>query len=144
MSRWSRALALMSLVALSACGWTERTGEFTYVCRSAIHPLDGPSCNHQLTDRYLLRYGEGSGDHIVLAYAPDDTGSGALISQLGGDDLVQLIGLDEHLLVVQSQSGRIYVAPAHPEGWPKIVGPLTEEEFATRFPDAPPWKLVQP
>lgn len=143
MFRWSKALALASLLTLNACGYAQRAGDFTYACRRAFHPLDGPSCEHRLTEHYLLRYGEGSGDHVVLAFQFDaHSGSAGLIDDLG-DDVVRRIGLDEHLLVVQSGDGRIFVAPAHPERLPEIIGPLTEAEFATRYPNAPRWREVQ-
>lgn len=141
MSQWSKALALASLLALSACGWTERAGDFTYSCSSAFHPLDGPSCRHCLTEHYLLRYGEGSGDHVVLAFETEH-GSAGLVDALG-DDVVRRIGLNDELLVVQTGNGRIFVAPGRTERWPEVIGPLTEEEFTARYPSAPPWREVQ-
>jgi hypothetical protein len=141
MWRLSRALAFGLLVMLGACGWRETAVDFTYRCADSFHPLDGPHCEHWLTSRYLLRYGEGSGDYIVLAFSPDGGGSGGLIDQR--QDRVAQLGLDNQLLVVRTRDGLIYVAPAHPEGWPDIVGPLAEEEFAARYPSAPQWRDVQ-
>lgn len=137
-----RAIAIASLAALGACGWTESAGDFTYRCADSFHPLDAPHCEHRLTDDYLLRYGEGSGDNVVLAYEIDDLGSAGLIND-AADDVVAQLGLDEQLLVVRLRSGRIYVAPASPTRPLNIVGPLSEEEFAARYPDAPQWREVQ-
>jgi len=142
MWRSNRGVALLSLVALGACGWTETAGDFAYRCGDSFHPLDAPHCEHRLTDDYLLRYGEGSGDNIVLAYEIDDLGSAALINDTA-DDVVAQLGLDEQLLVVRLRSGRIYVAPASPTRPLDIVGPISEQEFTTRYPNAPPWRDVQ-
>jgi hypothetical protein len=141
MWRSNRAVALASLAALGACGWTEAAGEFTYRCADSFHPLDGPHCEHRLTDDYLLRYGEGSGDHVVLAYEIDGS-SAALINETA-DDVVAQLGLDDRLLVIRLRSGRIFVAPTRPTRPLDIVGPLSEEEFETHYPNAPPWRDVQ-
>lgn len=127
---------------LGGCGWAETTGDFTYRCADSFHPPDAPHCEHRLTDDYLLRCGEGSGDNIVLAYEIDDLGSAALISDTANDVVAQL-GLDEQNLVVRLRSDRIYVAPSSPTRPLDIVGPLSEEEFAVRCPNAPPWRDVQ-
>jgi hypothetical protein len=144
MSRWSKASAFASLLALGACGWTERAGDFTYACANAFHPLDAPSCEHRLTEHYMLRYGEGSGDEIVLAYRIDDSSSAGLFDfSQRGSNIVRQLALDDDILVAQIQSGEIYVAPAHANRAPRLDGPFTEAEFATRYPSAPPWREVQ-
>jgi hypothetical protein len=56
---------------------------------------------------------------------------------------VRRIGLDDQLLVAQTRDGDHFVAPAHTDKWPQVIGPLTAEEFAARYPDAPPWRWVQ-
>jgi hypothetical protein len=142
MWRLTRAVAAAPLIALGACGWSESTGDFTYQCADSFHPLDGPHCEHRLTDDYLLRYGEGSGDHVVLAYEIDPHGSAALINE-SADDVVAQLGLDDRLLIVRLRSGCIFVAPARPTRPLDIVGPLSEEEFAARYPSAPSWRDVQ-
>lgn len=142
MSRLTRLVALAPLMALCACGWSEAKGDFTYRCADSFHPLDAPHCEHRLTEDYLLRYGEGSGDHIVLAYEIDGHGSAGLINE-AADDVVAQLGTNDRLLIVRLRSGHIFVAPARPTRPLDIVGPLTEEEFVTRYPDAPAWKDVQ-
>jgi hypothetical protein len=139
----NRAVALASLAALGACGgWSETVGDFNYNCANSFHPLDAPHCEHRLTDSFLLRYGEGSGDEVVLAYEIGDDGSAALINESARDSVAQL-GLDDEVLVVRLRSGRIFVAPARATRPFDIVGPLSEEEFAARYPNAPPWREVQ-
>lgn len=142
MWRLNRALALASLVLLGACGWRETAGDFTYQCSSSVHPLDAPHCEHRLTDDYLLRYGEGSGDHVVLAYEIRPHGSAALFDETS-DDIVARLGLDEEIIAAQLRSGRIFVAPARPVPPFDIIGPLSEDEFTARYPNAPPWREVQ-
>ena len=139
---WSRVLALASLLALTACGYTERKGDFTYSCHDGVYGVDAPSCELYVSDHYLLRYGEGSGDNIVLAYDINGNGSAGFIDQLG-DDVVRRIGLDDRILTVETANGRIFVATAHPEPPVSIVGPLTQAEFTERYPHAPIWRRVQ-
>lgn len=142
MSWWNKAIALASLLAVGACGWTETAGDFTYRCKDGAYVVDGPSCEHRLTDHYLLRYGEGSGDYAILAYQFDEnSGSGGLIDQR--EDIIVRLGLDDRLLTMQTRSGLIYVAAAYPQRYPDIIGPLSEHEFAARYPSAPPWRDVQ-
>jgi hypothetical protein len=145
MWRSIRRLSLSGALFLGACGWSERVGDFTYNCHDGIHPLDGPSCELNLTDHYLLRYGEGSGDNVILAFRFDSTsGSGGVFNFRQEDDnIVSRLGLDDRVLTAQLRSGAIYVAPANPDGFPDLVGPLSEEEFAARYPNAPPWRDVQ-
>ena len=141
MWRLPRLVALAPLMAIGACGWSEAKGDFTYRCADSFHPLDGPHCEHRLTDDYLLRYGEGSGNHVVLAY--EINGSSAALINEAADDVVAQLGLDDGLLVVRLRSGRIFVAPARPTRPLDLVGPLSEEEFTARYPNAPPWRDVQ-
>jgi len=135
------ALVLAPLVALGACAYSERAGDFTYLCHNGVYGVDGPSCELYLTEHYMLRYGEGSGDDVVLAFA-NEHGSAGFIDALG-NDIVRRVGLDERILVVQTGDGRIFVAPAHTERSPAVVGPLTQAEFAARYPNAPSWRQVQ-
>jgi hypothetical protein len=110
-----RASALAFLLGLSACVGSESAGDFTYVCVTGGGKFDGASCEHRL-----------SGDNLILAYVVDGGESAALIDDASHDGVAQL-GLDDRLLVVKLRSGRIYVALAHTERWPEIVGPLTEQ-----------------
>lgn len=129
------------VLAIAACGYSERLGDFTYSCHAGVYGVDGPSCELFLTEHYMLRYGEGSGDNVVLAFATEH-GSANFIDELG-EDIVRRIGLDERVLTVQTGDGRIFVAPARPERWPNVVGPLTQTEFEARYPNAPVWRQVQ-
>jgi hypothetical protein len=142
MPKSTRISAFAFLLGLGACVVSESAGDFTYICAAGGGMFDGPSCEHRLTDRYLLRYGEGSGDNVILAYVVDGGGSAALIDHASHDVVAQL-GLDDRLIVVKLRSGRIYVAPAQTEGWPEIVGPLTEQEFASQYTNPPSWRTVQ-
>lgn len=142
MQRWSRALTFTTLLAITACGWTERAGDFTYVCHSGVYGVDAPSCEHRLTDSYLLRYGEGSGDHVILALEIRNHGSAALIDS-STTDVVRRIGLNDNILVAQTNSGAIYVAAAHPAPGYDVAGPFTAQAFTARYPNAPPWREVQ-
>lgn len=137
------ALTLQLIFATAACGYSERAGDFTYSCQQGVYGVDGPSCELYLTEQYVLRYGEGSGDSVVLAFAfVRGQGSVGFIDALG-DDIVRRIGLDERVLVIQTGDGRIFVAPARPERFPAVVGPLTQSDFEARYPNAPTWRYVQ-
>jgi hypothetical protein len=137
------SLALPMLLAVVGCGYSELSGDFRYSCHGGAYGVDGPSCELYLTEHYLLRYGEGSGDRVVLAWtSAKGEGSSGLLQDLGGD-FVRRVGLNEQLLTVQTGDGRIFVAPAQDEHFPDIAGPLTQTEFNAQYPGAPSWKLVQ-
>ena len=137
------SLALLMLIAVAGCGYSETSGDFRYSCHGGTHGVDGPSCELYLTEHYLLRYGEGSGDNVVLAWSfAKGEGSGGLLQDLG-DDFVHRVGLDEQLLTVQTGDGRIFVASAQAKSFPDIVGPLTQSELKAQYPGAPAWRQVQ-
>lgn len=140
MRQWRFIASATQVIAVGACGWTESAGDFNYSCIRGGGMFDGPSCEHRLTERYSLRYGEGSGDNIILTY--ESHGRAPLIQGLG-DDLITKIALDDRLLVMETADGRFFVAPAHAERWPELVGPLSVEEFRSRYPDVDEWRNVQ-
>jgi hypothetical protein len=136
-------IAVALFFGLAACGWTESAGDFTYACERGGGMFDGPSCEHRLTDHYLLRYGEGSGDNVVLAYENSRDGGSAALIEGSSQDIVTQLALDERILAVKLRSGRIFVAPANPAGWPEIAGPLDDQTFSARFANPPKWRDVQ-
>lgn len=107
-----------------------------------MYGVDAPSCEHRLSDSYLLRYGEGSGDNVIFALEIRNHGSAALIDS-SATDVVRRIGLNDNILVAQTNTGEIYAAAAHPAPGYDVAGPFTEQEFTARYPNAPPWREVQ-
>ena len=129
-------------LVLSACS-QQTIGDFAYTCMPGGGMFDGRSCTSQLTNRYSLRSGEGSGLNVELTFEHGDGSGARLIQTLGDEDLVRKIGLDDRLLVAQTRDGKYFVAPAQTDEWPMVIGPLSAEEFAAKYPNAPQWKLVQ-
>jgi hypothetical protein len=143
MVKTTRVFAALLILGLAACDWAETKGDFKYTCKAGGGMADSPSCKRRLTDHYLLRYGEGSGDHVVLAweFSPDE-GRAALIDS-SSQDIVTQVALDDRMLAAKLQSGRIYVAPANASDWPSISGPFDQQTFAARFANPPKWRAVQ-
>jgi hypothetical protein len=141
--RTTPTFAAALFLGLAACGSTETAGDFTYACTPGGGMYDGPSCEHRLTDHYLLRYGESSGDNVTLDFEFSRDGGSARLIADSSQDIVTQIALDDRILAVRLRSGRIFVAPAKPARWPEITGPLDEQTFSARFANPPRWREVQ-
>lgn len=136
------AAPVTSVLLLAACS-QETVGNFTYNCGPGGGMFDGKACEHRLSGQYLLRYGEGSGDRIVLALDLGDGASAGLLQGLDEGDFVEAIAFDRNLLVARTRHGRFYAVLAGSEKWPKVTGPMSAEVFADSYPNAPAWREVQ-